>query len=44
MSVLLYCVFVATLCLAIDMICLRGVSLMYVCVESAHRVEGGTPG
>jgi hypothetical protein len=26
------------------MICLRDVSLMYVCVESAHGVEGGTPG
>jgi hypothetical protein len=42
--VVLCCVVVATSCVAIGMICLHDVSLMYVCVESAHGVEGGAPG
>jgi hypothetical protein len=47
-SVLLLCLFccvvVAISCVAIVMICLHGVYLMYICVESAHGVEGGAPG
>jgi hypothetical protein len=43
-----YCCFcyavVATFCMAVTRVCLHDVSLMYLCVESVHRVEGGAAG
>jgi hypothetical protein len=45
MSVLLLCsVVVATSYMNIGTICLHDVSLMYMCVNSAHGVERGAPG
>jgi hypothetical protein len=35
---------VATFCMAATRVCLHDVSLMYLCVESAHGVEGGAAG
>jgi hypothetical protein len=35
---------VATFCRAATRVCLHDVSLMYLCVESAHGVEGGAAG
>jgi hypothetical protein len=35
---------VATFCMAATRVCLHDVSLMYLCVESAHGEEGGAAG
>jgi hypothetical protein len=37
-------VVVASFCRATDKVSLHNVSLVYTCVESAHRVEGGASG